>query len=71
MADDDKANKYLEQLKLWAMGAVAVFALSIATALANRLIGVPVQLPAPPIVIVQPNPDGSVPSVHVHELKGK
>ncbi len=69
MADD--VSKYWDKLKVWAMGAAAVLALSVASALANRWLGAPVQLPAPPVIIVQPNADGTTPAVRVLDTNPK
>jgi hypothetical protein len=67
----DTVTGYVERLKLVAIYAGAVLALSVATALANRWIGRDVTLPAipPPVIVVNPDADGKVPSVQVLEPK--
>lgn len=68
---DAEVKGYVEKLKLWALGAVTIIAMSIATALANKFLGVQPQLPAPPVIIVQPGGSGAAPVVQVLETKGK
>lgn len=60
------SEKYLSELKLWVVRAGVVLALTVATALINRYLGVSVEVPPPPpvTVVVQPQ-DGAPPTVTV------
>ncbi|AWM38677.1 hypothetical protein GobsT_31350 [Gemmata obscuriglobus] len=50
-------EKYLSELKVWAIRAAVVIALSVTTALINRYLGVQVEVAPPPVqVVVQPAP---------------
>jgi hypothetical protein len=59
MADDAKA--YLEKLKPWALFVAATLVLSIASALAQRWLGAPMNLPSPPpVIVIQPTAEGKI-----------
>lgn len=67
MSEQSPADKYIGELKLWGIRAVAVLVLSLLTVLFQRY-GVPIHVdpppPTPPTplkVVIQPGPDKSDP----------
>lgn len=66
MSEQSPADKYVGELKLWGIRAVAVLLLSLLTVLMQRF-GVPIHVDAPPQVptpmkvVIQPGPDKSDP----------
>ncbi len=55
------ADKYISELKLWAIRAAAVIVTAAATVLLQRW-GVPVEVPPPPVtVVIEPPPGAPVP----------
>ncbi len=61
MADEpkgDDAKTYLSKLKTWGLYAAAVLALSVASALAQRWLGKDVELPPPPVILIQQDAEG-------------
>lgn len=64
MSEQSPADKYIGELKLWGIRAVAVLVLSLLTVLLQRW-GVPVHVDPPPPtpvkVVIQPGPDKSDP----------
>lgn len=65
MADEQKddAGAYLAKLKTWGLYVAAILALSIASALAQRWIGKDVELPPPPVILIEQTEDGTTVSV--------
>lgn len=62
MSDEPKyvedADSYRQKIVKWAMYAGAILALSVASALAQRWLGKPVELPPPPVILIQQDAEG-------------
>lgn len=63
---DAPQNEYLKKLGLWGLYALAIVAALIVNALLNKYVGNgQVPQPPPPVVIVNPGEDGSLPAVKI------
>lgn len=64
---------YVDRLKQWAMYAAGVLALTVMSALAQRLVGTPIQVQPPPLppitVVVTPGEPGAAATVRVFPEK--